>query len=390
MRPISAAPRPIDMLEGRNDRGMAGPERGWVAAGLAALVLLLALASVAAAQAPQRSPQPLARPAGLGTLAGISADPAGTLRRTPADAPPTATDTHLPQSMQPHRPDLVVTGPTSVPVTALRPPPARPMAPSPAPDAIAAALALAAALPAATPPVSVSPPASVSPLAPARSLRPPSRSTDALRRFARLQGQAQAHAQAGAAQPTPAAAGGTSRADTRSRGGLCGVAAIEGRQLAPITSSVSGCGIAEPVSVTAIGGIRLSQPATLDCDTARAFERWVRQSMLPAFGRRGGGVAQIRIAAHYSCRPRNNRAGARISEHGRGRAIDVSGFRMANGDSVSILQDWRRGPYRQALRQMHRAACGTFRTTLGPGSDGFHEDHFHYDLARHRSGTYCR
>jgi hypothetical protein len=39
---------------------------------------------------------------------------------------------------------------------------------------------------------------------------------------------------------------------------------------------------------------------------------------------------------------------------------------------------------------MHRAACGTFGTTLGPGSDGMHEDHFHYDTARHRNGAYCR
>jgi hypothetical protein len=27
---------------------------------------------------------------------------------------------------------------------------------------------------------------------------------------------------------------------------------------------------------------------------------------------------------------------------------------------------------------------------LGPGSDGFHEDHLHYDVARHGGGAYCR
>jgi hypothetical protein len=43
------------------------------------------------------------------------------------------------------------------------------------------------------------------------------------------------------------------------------------------------------------------------------------------------------------------------------------------------------------LRRIHAAGCGPFRTTLGPGSDGFHEDHLHYDIERRRGGgTYCR
>jgi len=39
---------------------------------------------------------------------------------------------------------------------------------------------------------------------------------------------------------------------------------------------------------------------------------------------------------------------------------------------------------------MHRAACGPFGTVLGPNADRFHQDHFHFDTARHRSGPYCR
>ncbi|MCC5969638.1 MAG: extensin family protein [Pararhodobacter sp.] len=223
----------------------------------------------------------------------------------------------------------------------------------------------------------------ISPHAPAASLRPLRRSpaafarhTEAIRRTERT--------------PTTVAAGGSSGTG-RVTGGLCGVSTLEGRRLPQITSRVQGCGVAEPVSVTAVAGIRLSHPATLDCDTARAFDQWVRQIMQPAMGRTGGGVAQIRVAAHYSCRPRNNRPGARVSEHGRGRAIDVSGFRLADGQTVSVLTDWRRGPHRNALRQMHANACGIFRTTLGPGSDGHHEDHFHYDMAQRRNNsTYCR
>lgn len=225
-------------------------------------------------------------------------------------------------------------------------------------------------------------PTDINPHAPALSVRPVRRSAAALARFTQA-------AQPVAQTSPPVAAGGGSAAPAG--GGLCGLSTLEGRRLSGITSPVQGCGVAEPVSVTAVAGVRLSQPATLDCDTARAFDRWVRQVMQPAMGRSGGGVAQIRVAAHYTCRPRNNRAGARVSEHGRGRAIDVAGFRLANGQTVMVLSDWQRGPHRDALRQMHASACGIFRTTLGPGSDGHHEDHFHFDMADRRGGsTYCR
>ncbi len=74
-----------------------------------------------------------------------------------------------------------------------------------------------------------------------------------------------------------------------------------------------------------------------------------------------------------------------MSEHGMGRAIDIGGVVLADGSRLIVAQDWPD----PALRQMHEAACGTFSTTLGPGSDGFHEDHLHYDTARGR-GPYCR
>ncbi len=173
-------------------------------------------------------------------------------------------------------------------------------------------------------------------------------------------------------------------------GRLCGVRGIEGDVIPQITSDVPGCGVEAPVRVTHVAGVKLSQAAILDCETATALHRWVRRGVKPAVGRRGGGVSELRVAAHYVCRPRNHRAGAQISEHGRGRAIDISGVILANGAEMNVLRDWHNSPHSRALRQMHRAACGTFGTTLGPGSDGMHEDHFHYDTARHRGGPYCR
>ncbi|MFC7705329.1 extensin family protein [Plastorhodobacter daqingensis] len=176
----------------------------------------------------------------------------------------------------------------------------------------------------------------------------------------------------------------------RQGSGLCGVPGIEGQSIAPINSNVRGCGVAEPVRITSVDGVRLSQAAIMDCPTARALNTWVQRGVKPAVGRTGGGVVQLQVAGHYVCRSQNNRRGAPISEHGRGKAIDISGLRLANGETVSILRGWKDQRYSSMLRQMHRAGCGIFGTTLGPGSDGHHEDHLHYDTASHRNGAYCR
>lgn len=167
------------------------------------------------------------------------------------------------------------------------------------------------------------------------------------------------------------------------KGSVCGDASIKGEALAPIKGKVKGCGLDKPVRVTSISGIRLNQPATISCDTATAFKTWIDKGLLPALGRRE--VVEIRVAASYVCRPRNNKKGAKVSEHGRGGAVDVAGLVFSDGTQWSVLKN-----YGKELRRAHKAACGIFGTTLGPGSDGYHEDHLHYDTAQHRSGPYCR
>lgn len=46
------------------------------------------------------------------------------------------------------------------------------------------------------------------------------------------------------------------------------------------------------------------------------------------------------------------------SEHATANAIDIAGFRLENGDSISVLKDWREQS-REAmfLREVHRRAC---------------------------------
>ncbi|NNE51243.1 MAG: extensin family protein [Sulfitobacter sp.] len=176
----------------------------------------------------------------------------------------------------------------------------------------------------------------------------------------------------------------------RQKGAVCGDMAIQGEQVGRVKGKLNGCGVEQAVRVRAISGVALSQRAVMDCRTAGALKTWLEASAKPAMARNGGGLKSLRIAAHYACRTRNSRKGARISEHGKGRAIDISGFRLHSGKEISVLQGWNAPMTRKAMRRIHKGACGPFGTVLGPNADKYHRDHFHFDTARYRSGSYCR
>ncbi len=172
--------------------------------------------------------------------------------------------------------------------------------------------------------------------------------------------------------------------------GVCGDAQIIGQTVAPIQGRIQGCGVANPVRVSSVAGVALTQPAILECSAAKALKTWMVNTAQPTVGRLGGGIASIRVAAHYSCRTRNNQPGAKISEHGRGKAIDISAINLRNGQSISVLKGWRDPSVGPVMKRLHAGACGPFGTVLGPNSDRFHQDHFHFDTARHGNGPYCR
>ena len=174
------------------------------------------------------------------------------------------------------------------------------------------------------------------------------------------------------------------------RGAVCGNPAIQGEVVGRVSGHLSGCVIENAVRVRAVSGVGMSQQAVMDCRTADALRAWVEGSAKPALAQKGGGLKTLRVAAHFACRTRNNQKGAKLSEHGKGRAIDISAFKLADGTEVSVLTGWQSQGFSKALQRMHRDACGPFGTVLGPNANRFHADHFHFDTARHRSGSYCK
>jgi hypothetical protein len=186
-----------------------------------------------------------------------------------------------------------------------------------------------------------------------------------------------------AAQPAPSAPA------AAVRGSVCGNPQIVGETIPPINDA-GDCGVKEPVRIKSVGGVSLSTASVMDCPTAGALLRWVERSARPALASEGGGIASLRVAADYTCRPMNNQSGRRLSEHGRGRAIDIAAFGLKNGGEITVLNGWNSRTHGRHLRQMHADACGTFGTVLGPAANRLHADHFHFDTAQHRNGAYCR
>ena len=172
---------------------------------------------------------------------------------------------------------------------------------------------------------------------------------------------------------------------------LCRDRKLIGKEIAPVPGRVAGCGISKgAIQLYEVNGVKLSTPAVMRCETAQSLSKWIEDGVEPAVKRYGGGVVELKVAAGYACRTRNNRKGAKISEHGKGNAIDIAAFRLKNGDEISVLKDWGGSKKGRILKKMHRNACGPFGTVLGPRADRYHKDHFHLDVARHRGGPYCR
>ena len=148
---------------------------------------------------------------------------------------------------------------------------------------------------------------------------------------------------------------------------------------------------------SALGSVQLLEIGTpvtnlgaMTCPLARAFARWVRESVQPAAARHlGSPVRRVETFGTYACRPVNGRSGARMSEHGLANAVDVAAFLLADGRRVSVEAGWRgeEENVRRFLREIHQGGCRRFAIGLGPDSDAYHYNHLHFDMGR---GPYCR
>lgn len=164
----------------------------------------------------------------------------------------------------------------------------------------------------------------------------------------------------------------------------------------------------------------------------------------------GSSVTELQNVSSYACRNRNGSTKGLVSEHAFANALDISAFLLASGERVTVLESWPRAlatpplpqpkperPARAAamvmpvaakspvppstveaakvkpvgpqpspeatappanppanersdfVRRIHKAACGTFSTVLGPEANDAHKDHFHLDMKKRRHSSFC-
>ncbi|WP_176086057.1 extensin family protein [Martelella sp. HB161492] len=157
-----------------------------------------------------------------------------------------------------------------------------------------------------------------------------------------------------------------------------------------------GCGIARPIVLKQVArGIAFKPEGPMRCKTALALADWARGFVDPAARAAFGPSVQlttINQASTYACRSRNSVAGAKISEHAKGNAVDIRSLEFSDGSEVIMKPRKTDSALIGAFQRTTSAsACLYFSTVLSPGSDATHQDHMHLDVMPRKGGyRYCR
>ena len=227
-------------------------------------------------------------------------------------------------------------------------------------------------------------------------------------------------------------------------------AVVPSASIVPMDAIGSGvCGMNAPFKVSELPGshVAISKPTTMSCQMIPALDGWMTNVVQPAAVKTYGSyVTQVDTAGAYNCRRING--SSNLSEHAFGNAMDITGFRLADGRRIKVgksdviaavphhddpfqasaqmrepepnqdlrmaaNEEWEQmavealenlpddgtqkdesrfvgeqivsaAPFLDAVRQ---GGCETFTTVLGPGQRD-HDDHLHFDLARHYSGKH--
>lgn len=163
---------------------------------------------------------------------------------------------------------------------------------------------------------------------------------------------------------------------------------------APAVAEGEACGIDRPVVLRGLSdGVTVEPEATIRCDTALQLARWMEKAVKPSLEAAlpGETISGLSQASAYVCRNRNGATDGKVSEHAFGNAIDIAGFTLKSGKTITIRPAGRDATLEGAFqRAITEAACLYFTTVLDPGSDAAHQNHLHLDVKARRGGyRYC-
>ncbi|HEX8667179.1 MAG TPA: extensin family protein [Allosphingosinicella sp.] len=165
---------------------------------------------------------------------------------------------------------------------------------------------------------------------------------------------------------------------------LLGRAGVRFTALPPRTGGQ--CGYKDAVRFRTGGAVRIGyRPGDLgtSCAVAAGLALWEWHVVQPAaLEQFGTNVVAVEHFGSYSCRRIYGRSEGVWSEHATANAVDIAGFRLADGRRVTVVGNWKdSGAKGRVLHQVRDGACRLFATTLSPDYNAAHRDHLHLDQA---------
>jgi len=161
----------------------------------------------------------------------------------------------------------------------------------------------------------------------------------------------------------------------------------------PDEDSERGCTIENGMEVSRIGNVQLTRPALVTQEMAIRVGRWVKDTLEPEVQKTfRTQLAALDVGGSYSCRniygkPFGGRFAGRLSEHAFANAIDIGGFKLADGRSIDYVKHWRvKDGSSDFFQATSLSACEIFNTTLTPDYDRFHHNHIHVDASPKKEG----
>jgi len=162
------------------------------------------------------------------------------------------------------------------------------------------------------------------------------------------------------------------------------IAALDRSQLSfrsvPLRPIRNGCGM-----VNVVHPLRTQIPysSSFDATCPLMTALYWYEGRLQALARihLGTSITRIDHLGAYACRNVNSAASGGRSQHATANAIDIAGFRLADGRAISVLRDWDKStPEGKFLAAARDEACDLFNIVLSPRHNALHANHFHLDL----------
>jgi hypothetical protein len=116
------------------------------------------------------------------------------------------------------------------------------------------------------------------------------------------------------------------------------------------------CGAPAAVQLVSLGKspeVTFAPPPVLTCDMVAALGKWLSEIQPGARRHLGSPLIRVEVMSSYSCRNAYGLRNARLSEHGRANALDISSFMTSVGYETAVLDHW--GPTQRAVARAEPA-----------------------------------